>query len=74
MELDAVKFPGLVGNGRVGAGVGGGCKGKALRREGSPTVDKSIFTWGVPILGICYGCQLMAHLLGGEVVPAQETP
>ena len=40
--------------------------------EGSPSVDPQIFTWGVPILGICYGCQLMAHLLGGEVVPAQE--
>ena len=31
-----------------------------------------IFTWGVPILGICYGCQLMAHSLGGLVTPAQE--
>ena len=40
--------------------------------EGAPQVDPDIFTWGVPILGICYGCQLMAHLLGGEVVPAQE--
>ena len=45
---------------------------RSVYREGSPTVDKSIFTWGVPILGICYGCQLMAHLLGGEVVPAQD--
>ena len=38
----------------------------------APKVDAEIFTWGVPILGICYGCQLMAHLLGGEVTPAQE--
>ena len=38
----------------------------------SPKVDAQIFTWGVPILGICYGCQLMAHLLGGRVVPAQQ--
>ena len=45
---------------------------RSVYREGSPTVDRSIFTWGVPILGICYGCQLMAHLLGGEVVPAQD--
>ena len=37
----------------------------------SPRLDPDIFTWGVPILGICYGCQLMAHLLGGQVVPAQ---
>ena len=38
----------------------------------SPQVDPEIFTWGVPILGICYGCQLMAHNLGGLVIPAQE--
>ena len=36
----------------------------------APRVDPAIFTWGVPILGICYGCQLMAHSLGGRVVPA----
>ena len=33
----------------------------------SPQVDPAIFTWGVPILGICYGCQLMAYTLGGTV-------
>lgn len=38
----------------------------------SPHVDPDIFTWGIPILGICYGCQLMAHSLGGLVTPAQE--
>ena len=40
--------------------------------DGAPQVDPAIFTWGTPILGICYGCQLMAHLLGGRVSPAQE--
>jgi GMP synthase (glutamine-hydrolysing) len=34
---------------------------------GSPTVDPAIFDLGIPVLGICYGQQLMAHLLGGEV-------
>ena len=38
----------------------------------SPQVDPAIFTWGVPILGICYGCQLMAHNLGGRVTEAQD--
>lgn len=35
--------------------------------ESSPTISKEIFEIGVPVLGICYGCQLMAHLLGGTV-------
>ena len=39
--------------------------------EGSPQVDPAIFELGIPILGICYGCQLMAHTLGGKVTEAQ---
>ncbi len=39
--------------------------------ETSPQVDPAVFTLGVPVLGICYGCQLLAHTLGGQVVPAQ---
>ena len=31
-----------------------------------------IFNWGVPVLGICYGSQLMMHLLGGHVCRAPE--
>ncbi len=40
--------------------------------DGAPKVDPAIFTWGVPILGICYGCQLMAQMLGGRVTAAQD--
>jgi GMP synthase (glutamine-hydrolysing) len=38
----------------------------------SPTVDPGIFSLGVPVLGICYGEQLMAKLLGGLVEKASE--
>ena len=38
----------------------------------APHVDPAIFELGVPVLGICYGCQLMAHTLGGEVTAAQD--
>ncbi len=45
---------------------------ESVYAPGSPQVSPELFTWGVPILGICYGCQLMAHTLGGRVVPAQD--
>lgn len=35
--------------------------------EGAPTVSKEIFDLGIPVLGICYGCQLMAYERGGKV-------
>jgi GMP synthase (glutamine-hydrolysing) len=35
--------------------------------EGAPTIDPAVFAFGVPVLGICYGLQLMAHALGGKV-------
>ena len=36
--------------------------------EGAPLLPKELFEMGIPILGICYGAQLMAHVLGGKVV------
>ena len=40
--------------------------------EDSPHCDPEIFTLGIPVLGICYGCQLLAYHLGGSVVPAAD--
>ena len=37
---------------------------------GAPSVDDGIFTLGIPILGICYGAQLMAYRLGGKIESA----
>ena len=37
--------------------------------EGAPAVDQAILESGLPVLGVCYGMQLLAHQLGGRVEP-----
>lgn len=38
--------------------------------DGAPHCDSAVFELGVPVLGICYGAQIMTHLLGGTVTHA----
>ena len=38
--------------------------------EGAPTYEKELLKLGIPVLGICYGAQLMMHVLGGKVEKA----
>jgi len=40
----------------------------------APRLNEDLFSMGIPILGICYGCSLIVHQLGGKVTPAQYTP
>ena len=51
--------------GRKGVIISGGPS--SVYDPGSPTIDPGLLYSGVPVLGICYGQQLMAHILGGRV-------
>jgi len=44
----------------------------SVYEKGAPTLPKSFFDYQVPMLGICYGWQLMAHLLGGSVKSSRK--
>lgn len=43
----------------------------SVYEKSSPTIDKKVFELGIPILGICYGQQLAAYLMGGDVKPGK---
>ena len=38
---------------------------------GAPTLPRYVLDSGLPVLGLCYGMQLLAHALGGKVAPSQ---
>src|SRR4026209_119198 len=43
---------------------------KSVSEAGAPHCETAVYDAGAPVLGICYGMQLMTHALGGEVAPA----
>jgi len=64
-EVRASETPAAELSGARGLIISGGPS--SVYDSGSPTVDPAIFSNGQAVLGICYGQQIMAHLLGGEV-------
>jgi len=65
LSPDAIK-----GNATKGIILSGGPA--SVYDKGAPRIDAELFQLGIPVLGICYGMQLMTSLLGGHVAPSKE--
>jgi GMP synthase (glutamine-hydrolysing) len=59
----------LRADGVIGIILSGGPQ--SVYAKGAPHPDRAIFSLGVPVLGICYGVQLMGHFLNGRVAPSK---
>ncbi len=64
-EVAASETPAAALAGRKGIIISGGPS--SVYDSGSPTIDPALLAAGIPVLGICYGQQLIAHMLGGTV-------
>ncbi len=64
-EVAPSETPAAELSGRKGVIISGGPS--SVYDPGSPTIDPRLLQAGIPVLGICYGQQLMAHILGGRV-------
>jgi len=75
-QLIARRIPGTIDPGAVrawkpaGLVLSGGPS--SVLEGGAPDLDPALLELGVPVLGICYGLQLLAHRLGGRVEPSDE--
>jgi GMP synthase (glutamine-hydrolysing) len=65
LSVEAIK-----GNSTKGIVLSGGPA--SVYDKGAPQIDAELFHLGIPVLGICYGMQLMTSLLGGKVAPSRE--
>src|SRR5262245_37614937 len=45
---------------------------RSVYEEQAPSAERRLFELGIPVLGLCYGQQLLAYLLGGKVQAAKE--
>lgn len=61
-ELQALKPQGIILSGGP----------SSVYAHDAPVPEPELFDLGIPVLGICYGMQLMMHMLGGEVKPASK--
>src|SRR4030042_3712810 len=45
---------------------------QSVYEKGAPLPSPGIFALGLPVLGVCYGLQVITHLLGGRIVPSAK--